>query len=299
MLSQQQGREYNRFKKLELFFDAFTSNYASFAPFATEVNAFNTNFHNLERIVPGKTADATGITSNKAGLKHDLAKDIALVCRKTRAYALRFGQPELAAQTNTWTEKIFSMKDADIMSYSTSVVNLLTPLLANPDYIPYGVTAASLEAITTLSTSFDQLIGKARQSENVNTTVNTAINKAIHLLHDNITHMDLLVDEFEASDPAFVQGYHINSSIDNVGVHHSGIRGTVRNMGGEPVAHVTVALEGTAKTALTDLMGVYRLDRVSPGDYHVNVSAAGYASKTVVHHISSGRIDELDFSLAS
>ncbi|MEO8413683.1 MAG: carboxypeptidase-like regulatory domain-containing protein [Ginsengibacter sp.] len=282
-----------------MFLVASKPNYGSFEPFAAEVNDFNANFQNLERIVPGKTANATGVTTDKTALKHELAKDIALVCRKTRAYALRFGQPELAAQTNTWEGKIFHMKDTDMMSYSTSVVNLLTPLMANTDYIPYGITAASLDAITTRSTNFNHLIGKAQQSESVNATTNTAINKAINLLHGNISHMDLLVDEFENSDPGFVQGYHINSSVDNVGVHHSGIRGTVRNTGGEPMAHVTIALEGTAKEAVTDLMGVYRLDRVSPGDYRVEVSAAGYASTSVVHHISSGRIDELDFQLAS
>ena len=69
MLSQKQAREYNRFKKLEIFFAAFNPHYASFAHFAAEVTDFDANFQSLERIVPGKTADATGITTDKAGLK--------------------------------------------------------------------------------------------------------------------------------------------------------------------------------------------------------------------------------------
>jgi len=35
-----------------------------------------------------------------------------------------------------------------------------------------------------------------------------------------------------------------------------------------------------------------------PDDYVANVSAGGYASQQMVHHISQGKIDELDFQLA-
>ena len=45
-------------------------------------------------------------------------------------------------------------------------------------------------------------------------------------------------------------------------------------------------------------MGIYRLDRITPDDYMINVSASGYTSQQVVHHISRGKIDELNFSLA-
>ena len=163
---------------------------------------------------------------------------------------------------------------------------------------PYGITAASLDGITELADNFNELIGMARQTDSGNTVANTAINNTIELLRNNLRHFDLLIDEFEASNPGFVQGYHINSAIDRVGIRHSGIEGIVRNVNGEAIAHATVALGGTDKSAVTDLMGVYRLDRVTPDDYLVNVSATGYIPQQVVHHISRGRIDELDFHLA-
>ena len=96
-----------------------------------------------------------------------------------------------------------------------------------------------------------------------------------------------------------MQGYHINSSVDKVGIRHSGIEGTIRNTSGQAIANATVQLNGTTKTTVTDLMGAYRLDRVTPDDYMVNVNAPGYTPQQLVHHISRGRIDELDFQLAS
>ena len=297
MLTSTQAREYNRFKKLGTYLGAQTTVYSSFVPFAEEVASFGTNFINLEGLIPDKSEIATGITTDKTALKREVASSLALVCRKTRAYALRFDQSELAAQTNTYDTKIFRMKDADIMGYAASMVSLLTPLLPNADYIPYGVTVSSLDAITAQAISFNNLIGVARESDSGNAIANTAIDNAIDELRINITHFDLLVDEFEATNPGFVQGYHINSSVDNVGVRHSGIEGTVRNSNGQAVAHATVQLDGTTKKAVTDLLGLYRIDRVRPDDYLVNVSANGYTPQQVVHHISRGKMDELDFYL--
>lgn len=144
MLTQSQAREYNRFKTLRMFLGANTTVFSSFIPFATEVTDFGTNFLILENLIPGKTENATGITTDKAALKHEVATSLALVCRKTRAYALRYDLPELAAQTNTYDAKIFQMKDADILGYATSIAQLLSPLLTNADYIPYGITGDSL-----------------------------------------------------------------------------------------------------------------------------------------------------------
>lgn len=106
------------------------------------------------------------------------------------------------------------------------------------------------------------------------------------------------MDEFETDNPGFVQAYRINSSVDNVGVRHSGIEGTVRNSSGGVIAHATIQLDGTDKKAITNLQGIYRLDRVAPDDYVVNVSASGYTSQQMVHRISRGKMDELDFYLA-
>jgi hypothetical protein len=110
---------------------------------------------------------------------------------------------------------------------------------------------------------------------------NTAIDNAIDALRTNITHFDLLIDEFEANNPGFVQGYHINSSVDNAGIRHSGIEGTVRNINGQAIANAVIQLDGTSKKAVSDLMGIYRLDRITPDDYMVNVSASGYTSQQV------------------
>ena len=298
MLSRIQAREYNRFKKLEDFFKTEMAIYASFAPLATEVTAFTNNLNHLGELIPVKAETTVGITADKTILKRELASATALVCWKTKAYALRFSQPELAAQMSTSATTIFKMKDADVMGFATSIVNLLTPLLPDAAYVPYGITSTSLDTITVMATNFNNFIGMVRQTDTNSTIANTAIDKVITLLQTHIRHFDLLIGEFENTSPGFVQGYYINSSPDNVGIRHSGIEGVVRDAHGQPIANATIQLEDTDKKVVTNLAGAYRLDHVRAGDYMVIVSASGYTSQQVAHHINRGKIDELNFQLA-
>ncbi len=73
----------------------------------------------------------------------------------------------------------------------------------------------------------------------------------------------------------------------------------VTNLNGEPINKTTIKLDGTDKTTTSDLLGIYRLDRITPDDYKINVSAAGYTSQSVIHHISRGKIDEVNFKLGN
>jgi hypothetical protein len=49
--------------------------------------------------------------------------------------------------------------------------------------------------------------------------------------------------------------------------------------------------------AITDLNGHYRIDRVKTDDYTVICSASEYSTQTIKHHITRGRVDELNFVL--
>ncbi|MEI9933808.1 MAG: carboxypeptidase-like regulatory domain-containing protein [Ferruginibacter sp.] len=93
----------------------------------------------------------------------------------------------------------------------------------------------------------------------------------------------------------------MNSSLDSTGIHHSGIEGTVTAKAtGQPVANATVTISApdmADKITTTDLNGAYHIDRISAGDYTVNVVATGFTTQTVTHHIVRGKIDELDWQL--
>jgi hypothetical protein len=298
MITQEQSREYTRCTKLAQFLNPNQSVYAGFQPFADEVTDFNENLTRFTNLIQDKNGDNTGITADKATLKHSIADALGLICRKTYSYALINNNQQLAAQVNTRADKIFKMRDADIRGYCMEMGQVISPLLTNPEYMKYGVTAEQLTAIGTNATTFNNMIGQADVANSSNTVANAAINTIIDALRLNIKHMDLLVDEFEATNPGFVQGYHINSEVDKTGIRHNGIEGYVRGANSTPIPNATVTLQNTTKSAVTDLNGYYLLDRVQADDYMVVCTAAGYASQSKLHHVSKGRIDEMNWELS-
>ena len=299
MITQEQSREYTRCTKLNQFLNQNETVYNSFEPFADEVTDFDTNLASFTNLIPDKNGDNTGITTGKTELKRSIADALGLICRKTYSYALINNNPQLAAQVNTRPDKIFKMRDADLLGYVTDIGQLITPLLTDAGYMKYGVTAAQLTDIVANATAFNSMIGKADVANSDNTVANAAIDTIIDALRLNIKHMDLLVDEFETANPGFVHGYHINSEVGETGIRHSGIDGYVRTGGatGTPVSNATIALQNTTKSAVTDLNGYYRLERVDADDYMVVCNAAGYTSQSKLHHVSRGRIDEMDWMM--
>jgi NADH:ubiquinone oxidoreductase subunit D len=83
-----------------------------------------------------------------------------------------------------------------------------------------------------------------------------------------------------------------------VAIHHSGIEGTVTDkLTGSVIFGATIRIVGLTKSSTTNLYGKYVISPVAPKDYQVQVSAPGYATITVVHHINSGAIGVLDFAM--
>jgi len=301
MLTLRQSQEFNRFQKLLGFFTSNSTIIATFTPFQVEVTKYMMNFQSLNALVPDKDVVTTGITSGKDMLKQKIADALALVCKKTKSYAMLNNLPQLAATANSRADKIVRMKDSDILGFATSIQTAITAVLADPAFAPYNITAAMLTAIVRDSTTFNGMIGRAESTASTGTIANTSINNLIKTMHVNISHCDLLIGEFESNNTAFVQGYHINSSLDTTGIHHSGIEGIITAKAtGLPLVNASItvnAIDKIEKTAATDLNGAYNIDRISTGDYVISVSAPGFTTQTVAHHIVRGKIDEMDFAL--
>jgi hypothetical protein len=296
MLTLSQSREYNRFKKLKEYFDVNSSVIEEYPPFANEVTSFNGNFEILEELMPGKNSTGKGITASKTTLKRSVADKLAVICTTTKAYAVKFNNGALAQQMNFRSNDIFKLKDADLLAFVLHVQELITPLLENADYIPYGVTADVLTAIVQDAQSFNGLIGQANVEASGSAVANKKINGVIKKLQSNIAQFDLLIGFFTGRNDGFVEGYRINSSVDNSHVRRSGIEGYVTN-NGIPVAGAVVKITKSRKTVVTDTNGYYSLVKVMPGNYSVEIVANGHGGKTVAYRVARGKISKLDIEL--
>jgi Carboxypeptidase regulatory-like domain/TonB-dependent Receptor Plug Domain len=77
------------------------------------------------------------------------------------------------------------------------------------------------------------------------------------------------------------------------------VQGTVRAEGTrEPVAHATVSVAGTGRSARADEQGVFRVADVPAGRWRVEVSALGYAPYAVTVQVPAAGAVRLDLELA-
>ena len=68
--------------------------------------------------------------------------------------------------------EIFRIKDADFLPFVLHLQTLITPLVTNVDFIPYGVTAETLTEVVEDAQGFNELIGQADVSSSGNSIAN-------------------------------------------------------------------------------------------------------------------------------
>lgn len=79
----------------------------------------------------------------------------------------------------------------------------------------------------------------------------------------------------------------------------TGLRGVITDAAtAKPLVGANVYLLGTALGSATDLEGIYRIDRVPPGQYTLRVTYIGYKTKDTVVQIEYSKTIELNVALA-
>ena len=269
-----------------------------FLPFKDHAAIYSGHFDALDILIPDKGQLTNGITNGKIEIRDGIAIDMALICGKTRVFAIKTGNTKLDAAMDVCESDIVRMKEVDILPFVLNAIETITPFLTNIEYIPYGVTAALLATQLTNANNFNDQIGGARSVIVTDSIANININAALKVLHKDLNIFDLLINEFAATNPNFLAEYHKSATIIHTGVHHSGIQGTVTEAETEAVIYgASIKIIDQPKMSTTNLFGKYIITPVRPNDYQIQVGAPGYVTQTVVHHIYSGAIGQLDFVL--
>ena len=298
-LTKKQAQEYNRAARVSTFFKHDTEKEIvdTYEPLKEEVAEFEENFGEVQTAAGDKEGDSKFITETKEELKQEAADLTAEICSKTKAFALKQKKTELAGAMSLRSDEIVRLKDGDVKPKVEKVVDLVKPLLTDVAFRKYAVTQGDLDKALEKAILFAGMIGKADEEESHSTVANTDINDAIKKLGGNYEQFDLLMDHFEKSHPEFVEGYEINSRLDNTGVRHSGIEGRATAKDGEPLEGVKFRLLGTDYETVSDLEGLYRLVKVKVGTYRLQVSCEGYVTVEKIITIKRGKVVEMNWEL--
>jgi len=295
-ITQKQSDEKVRFSKFGTYLIEEVLIYKQLVPFNNEAEDFGFNKLKFDELVEGKIIDTSGETEEKTANKLSIAEFCAMYCGTTKAYAIKIGNLDLAAQMSYGKSDVLKMKDTEVLGFVNKLVKTITPLLTDIVFITYGITALKLGALGTLATKFNGEIGHSGLVVHGGTVANDNLNDLIKLMQGNIDMMGLLLPSFQLLHPDFVAGFYLNSRTVELGVRHGGITGNVTlESTGAALADIKVEIVGTLKNVLTDVLGEFAIIKVSPCKAIVQASGAGVKTQQKVHIFHKGRIEELDF----
>ncbi len=300
MLNLGQSNEYRRFKSLDDLFNLPSSVVVinTFTPFKDEVVIYHSDFIKLDLLIPNKGALSTGVTTEKFVDKEKIAKEMGLICKKAKAFAIKTGDNILEVAVNVSVSEILRKKEADVLPFVINIIAAVNPFITNVLFIPYGITSVKLATQLANATTYNASIGVAGSIIKTSDIANKNINSAIKVLQTSLHTFDLLIDEFEVVNPDFVASYHLNAEAQHIGIHHSGVYGVVTDVAtGEPIYGATIKILGAAKSATTDLLGKYEMSPVGTKIYQLEVTVPGYVSQIVIHHIFTGVIGVRNFAM--
>jgi hypothetical protein len=94
--------------------------------------------------------------------------------------------------------------------------------------------------------------------------------------------MDPLIYQFAQTNPGFYNEYVQNRSIVNASTMATKIRGTILNgINDEPLVGVTVTVEGTELSAVTNNKGRFTIKGLTPGTFNIKLIKVGFVDKTI------------------
>jgi hypothetical protein len=166
----------------------------------------NTGVSQIEATSLTQGLNTTGITQDKASLKHTLAELAAEVSGAVVAYAVKNKNNELRAAVDYSYTDITRYKDSDTIHYCQIILGKAQAHTA--ELIHYGLTANKLEELRVSIDAFSTIIGRRQAHKGTKVAATKDLDKLIEetdiLLKDVL---DRLVLPFKKSDVNFYNKY--------------------------------------------------------------------------------------------
>ena len=294
-------QEYQRNKELRNYFK-IPANQAKVdldLPLKDRQTSFEAHLQEFENLLPGKEVITTGITSGKKVLKSDVAKLFAPICKRTFSYANKYSKFDLKANMNFSKRKILNMADGDVFPFAEATQQKITiEAVPDPQYAPYNITPAMLAAAMLKAKAFRDSIGEAGSVVAGTHAVVVALENKNLEIHTDVDDYTDLMTSYEDNDPDFFNGFLAAKVVNDIGLHHSGIEGTVTGPDGNPLKDVTVeCVQNDKKKDKTDVVGHYEIKNFIPDNYEFKFTHAVHGEKIIVVKIERGKVKTVDVQM--
>ena len=299
-LNAEQTKELNRAKKLISYLntDPNPSIWNIYKPFNIQVNILNDSIKSINNLVPQKEQSGKSVTVSKEDLKKSFSTTVGGFFSIAKQYATAFGDTTLAGQVKMSETDIFALKDSEIKGFGDSLRSKIftDTLLANTDFMDYGITTDMVDAAGKIADDFNDKIGVSAGISVVSDTANVDITAIIDTMRKCVDTMLGLKTNFMLLNESFVTGLEKAAVRDDIGVRHTGMTATITLDGvGSIGGSITIGKKKNDSTVNGNCKPMY----VTHGNKNVTVVLAGFPNKTFKHYFIKGEVDKMTFDFVT
>ncbi len=297
-MTNNQNNDLNMLKAVRAFFKIpfNATKVAANAPLAIIVAALDAAITKLEKDGQKQGVDTKGYTVDKDSAKGKMVLTTAALGTAGSVYFALQGENSIAESLKVSAYKLGRLSGNEAKNACKEIYEILVdnkPVL-DPDY----VTSLEMQALSDLIDAYDadadaQTVAKNKPTVatgNLVTDFKTAMDK-LHLA-------DNLMGKYVLTDINFLEGYHESRKVLNIGVHHSGVEGTIKNGASDALLQGVQVLDvESGKKVVSNAEGFYNLEELEPKQRAIKVSCAGFVPQDFTVTIKSGKHVHLDIAL--
>ncbi len=292
-MTKRQTAKVNMLIAMILFFEKYSITFATFVQLVTEITGFTGSYDQLQLEIAQQALKISGVTTTK---ETNLEKAIKLTvksARKARAWAKNTGNAKLEALFDVQISSFAEMTQSVVINSLTTIKTTLNSNISS--LTAYKVVATDVTAISTAINLASSDIGTPKQAITTRAVATSQIEVFIDECDAYLGIIDdLLVPEYEDTDAAMVEAYHLSRNISSLGNKATGLKVTVTNATtGGKLQDVTVTIIEVARSGVSDITGISLIERIKPGTYHITCAKESFVTVTAIIEFELGKISSL------
>ncbi len=303
-LTKEQRQELDAHIATDLMFGKFPTQVAGYEPLKDEVVLHKSNIDAVNALLPEKMKNTVIITETKNDNRLALENKYKPICDITLAFANKTENTSLAAAMKLGGKNIHSVADLNFKVTIANINTAITPIIADAEYVKFGITALMLSSGLTDATAFSASLGGNRQAVESVSVATLAVEKLFIPLRKDKTNIDLMMQYFNPiggikPDEKFYNSITSSLLINQLAHVHTMISGHVYEAGSEQkvIKNAHIRNLTTGRLGISDLLGYYHIEKFKGGVFEFEISASGYKTITVVVSIVMGKHVTMDFTL--
>lgn len=241
-------------------------------------------------------ADNSGYSQQKMNAKLDMSFDAAVYSGNAYVHFEEAGKHDLSSQCHINSSDYSSLADSAAAALAQEAHDFLNSHIA--ELSPDSVTAANLTDLQAKINTFIATQGTSGVVHQVSAADTAAFKAALAVADDRIAKLLILAKKYKKSNANFYDKLILATTLPPVNIHHTNLIVTVVNATTKvAVAGATIAIEGSIKTATTDVNGIAKLEKIKAGNSNVTIAAAGLTAKTIIIAVQRGKDNAINVEL--